>query len=126
MARLVFRGGTSTDDNLTPRPGKDTVSNQGRSPGLSVWEHLAMSTAPGGKAQLIDLDLLGGELAAFADDPTTGGDPGHFVIAPIRRDRSIDQDLLSEWAASRGTGKPHRLTVALRGALAGEARRSND
>ncbi len=124
MARLVFRGGPATVDNLTPRPAKDTRGQPGRSPGLSISDSLEAVAQPGAKAQVIDLDLLGNPLIAFADDPTLeGGEAGHLSIAPTKSDGFVDEDLLQEWAATRGSGNIHRLTVIVTDAVVREVRR---
>ena len=113
MARLVYRGGSPTDDNLTPRPNRDIAGRAGQAPGLSTWETLERAVVPGGKAQVIDLDALKAPLADFPDDPTRGGSPGHLSIAT----GVIDLGLLRDWALSRGSGTPHPLTLLIRDAI---------
>jgi hypothetical protein len=111
---IVYRFGSATDDALTPRP-KDTQSESGRRPGLSVE-----SDGPGQnqKAQKIEVDLLmGNGLAYFPDDPATGGPEGHGVIAPVLASGEIDIRLLNEWASFRGCGVRHRLTQAILDAI---------
>ena len=114
--RVIYRLGSATDDALTPRPGKDTTATVGQQPGLSVWES---GPKPGQKAQKIDPSLLTtGGLAYFPDDPATGGQAGHGVIALVNAVGRVDQVLLEEWASYRGTGKRHRFTQAILDAIA--------
>src|SRR5690242_16848379 len=109
MARLVYRSGSPTDDNLTPRPGKDTTGQPGKSPGLSTFRTLEQAVLPGAKAQAIDLDLLGSPLRGFPDDPESeGGEEGHVAIAPATPAGEVDRELLNQWASTRGTDRPHR------------------
>jgi len=105
---LVYRSGTRTVANFTPRPGRDTVARSGQAPGLST--SLPHELAPGDKVQVLDLSLLQGPLRAFADDPSEGGTPGHVTIAPVDANGNIDQALLEEWADARATGATHPLT----------------
>lgn len=118
MPRLVYRGGSATDDNLTPRAPADTAGDGGQSTGLSVFAALEQAVSPGGKAQVFDLELLEHPLHAFADDPAAaGGVAGHVTIAPVTAAGEIDRDLRLQWAAQRGTGRTHELTTVLRRAL---------
>src|SRR4051812_46201522 len=115
MARLVYRGGSPTDDNFTPRPGKDTIGQPGRTAGLSTFSTLERAVSPGAKAQVIDLDLLASPLQGFADDPDSeGGEEGHVSIAPATPDGDLDDSLLCEWAETRGMDRGHWLTDLLR------------
>lgn len=52
---IVYRGGSRTPDNLTPRPGRDMVEEKR---GLSTFDTLEEATPPGGKAQAIDTSVL--------------------------------------------------------------------
>jgi hypothetical protein len=117
MARLVFRGGSHTDTNLTPRLGPDTSEERGKAPGLSTFTTLERAVKVGSKAQVIDLDLLPPPLKGIPDDPLVGGSEGHVSIAPVSPEGAVDRDLLSEWAATRETGQTHWLTVLLKDAL---------
>jgi hypothetical protein len=118
MARIVYRGGSDSDDNLTPRPGQDEQGQPGRAPGLSVFSNIDEAVEPGGKAQGIDLDQLGEPLRPFPDDPKLeGGVSGHLSIAPATSQGELDRSLLSEWAATRKSGRVHWLTTLLRNAL---------
>jgi hypothetical protein len=56
-------------------------------------------------------------LQAFADDPASGGIPGHVSIAPVNEAGTVDQQQLEDWAASRGTGRQHRFTQIVRDAI---------
>ena len=96
----VYRGGSATPDNLTPRPGVDTT-------GLSTFDNLEAATPPGGKAQVIDTSKLQPPLMATPDAPP----PGHVSIGPQ------DPASIAEWAATRGTGQIHPLTQAIMDAI---------
>ncbi len=125
MARLVYRSGSAREDNLTPRPGKDTVGKPGQAPGLSTFKTLDLAVQPREKAQVIDLDLLESPLRGYEDEPgLEGGVVGHVSIAPARPDGNIDQDLLAEWAATRNSGVTHRLTEVVKNALVDSIKRS--
>ena len=118
MARLVYRSGSARDDNLTPRPGKDTAGKPGQAPGLSTFLTLELAVLPGEKAQVIDLELLEAPLHAYADEPgLEGAVEGHVSIAPAQPDGSIDQELLAAWAATRNTDATHWLTELVKNAL---------
>jgi hypothetical protein len=110
---IVYRRGSKTNRNLTPRPGIDTVGRPGQEPGLSTSETLR----PGVVGQGIDLAMLPATLKAFADDPAIGGSPGHVAIVPVDAAGTIDWQLLQEWAASRNSGQPHPLTIMLENAI---------
>ena len=103
---IVYIWGNLTADNLTPRPGKDTVGQPGQQPGLSAWNGIP----PGRKAQGIDIGNLKVPLMAIRDDPAQGGTDGHFAIVPVDEKGEVDVKQLEDWAASRGTGQTHRLT----------------
>jgi hypothetical protein len=118
MARIVYREGSGSDDNLTPRPGQDEQGQPGQSPGLSTFDSIDQAVKPGGKAQRFDLEHLLPPLHAFPDDPEKeGGIDGHFSIAPATSEGEVDRALLREWAATRNTGQVHWLTVVLRNSL---------
>jgi RHS repeat-associated protein len=97
--RIVFRNGSDTDDNFTPRPGKDDN-------GLSAFTTLEAATPPGGRAQALDVGKLVNLEADFDDTP-----PGHVAIRPR------DPAAMPGWQASRGTGTVHPLTQELKGAI---------
>jgi hypothetical protein len=125
MARLVYRSGSARDDNFTPRPGKDTVGKPGQAPGLSVFSELELSVSLGGKAQVIDLDLLGSPLTGFPDRiGLEGAVEGHVAIAPLGPHGGVDQDLLEEWAQTRNTDHVHWLTELVKRAHVGSIKRS--
>jgi hypothetical protein len=124
MGQLAYRGGSKSDDNFTPR-WKDTQPGPGVMPGLSLFLSLELAVQPGAKAQVLDLDLLVEPLRPFHDDPSLdAGQEGHLSIAPADSQGMIDRQLLEEWARSRGTNRPHRLTQLLKDAIVGEERRS--
>jgi hypothetical protein len=124
MARIVYRGGSDSDDNLTPRPGQDERGLPGQSPGLSVFAAIELAVEPEGKAQKIDVDQLEEPLRAFPDDPELeGGIVDHLSIAPATLDGQVDPVLLGEWAASRNTGQVHWLTTSLRNTIVHPASR---
>ena len=111
---IVYRSGSQTSDNFTPRPEKDTTSKPGKKPGLSTFETLvALKLLPGVKAHKLDLNLLKPPLQAFPDDSIQGGNPGHVAIAPVTPEGNIDQSLLENWASCRRTGVVHILTQVI-------------
>lgn len=101
----VYRGGSASADNLTPRPGVDNT-------GLSTFDTVEAATPPGGKAQVIDTGRLS-SLSAVPDAPP----PGHVSITPG------DPALVEQWAATRGTGQVHPYTQELQNAIVGTVRR---
>src|SRR5690348_8287992 len=115
---FIFRRGTRTAKNLTPRPGKDTAAPAGQVPGLSAYE--ALELAMGEKAQKIDLSLLKPPLAAVPDDPSQGGEAGHITITVLDPAGNVDQQRLEEWAAARDGEQVHPLTQLLAEALVEE------
>ena len=96
--KKTFRGGSATDNNLTPRP-QDVE-------GLSTFDNLEAATKPGGKAQLIDTSKLN-ELEAVADAPPAG----HVSIRPK------DKTRMQEWIDSRDAPEPHPFTQEVRNAI---------
>lgn len=99
--KKVYRMGSGSDQNLCPRPEKDTVGD-GR--GLST-----SSAKPNDKAQVIETDNLGGNLEAVNDHGK------HYAIRPTNDD---DTSKLTEWANSRDVGG-HELTEAVKAARVG-------
>jgi RHS repeat-associated protein len=95
---LVYRSGSNTDLNLTPRP-QDTG-------GLSTFDSPSYFP-PNTKYQTIDTRLLK-ELESVADAPPAG----HVSIRPK------DMTLMKEWIGSRGKDI-HRLTEELKNAIIG-------
>jgi hypothetical protein len=108
IARLVYRHGRLNDKTFTPRPLIDTVERPGQFPGLSTFENLKLRR--GEVAQVIDLTLLQPPLQAIPDDVAAGGTAGHIAIVPIDATGGVDQQLLDEWAATRGGPLAHSLT----------------
>ena len=106
---VVYIWGNKTVDNFTPRVCKDTMEQPGQQPGLSAWDKIP----PGRKAQGIDIGKLGALLRAIPDDPESGGEPGHFTIAPINELGELDREKLEDWAMTRGTERIHELTRIL-------------
>ena len=112
--RFVYRFGSATDDALTPRQ-KDLVGEAGSNPGLSVERSMPPQRQ---KAHTLDLTRLQGTGLAFVpDDESLGGRAEHGVIAPVTEAGVVDDGLLKEWAACRGTGVRHRFTQAILNAL---------
>src|SRR5262249_52285991 len=112
---IVYRIGSSSLDNCTPRPGKDTLGGPGKAPGLSTFESL--NIGPGQKAQVIDLRQLKVPLRAVPDDASLGGTEDHVSIVPVDAFGNIDHQSLQDWAASRGTGRIHPFTQIVRDAI---------
>lgn len=104
---LVYRRGSKFSDNLTPRPGIDTD-------GLSTFDSLEGAVDPGGKAQVIDTEKLR-SLKAVRNEPP----PGHISVTLV----PADEKTLAEWAATRGTGTVHPLTLEILGAIVDTVRR---
>jgi hypothetical protein len=108
----VYRGGSRTPDNLTPRPNIDTQ-------GLSTFETLEQAVRPGGKAQVIDLSRLQAPLVGVSDAPPFG----HISIRPGAELTPKVVQAIAEWTLSRGTGIIHPYTHVLLHAIVGEVRR---
>jgi RHS repeat-associated protein len=102
---VVYRGGSATASNLTPRPGIDTT-------GLSTYDSLERAVGPGGKAQMIDVSKLQ-SLSAIRDLLPLG----HVTIT------RGNVDAVEEWAATRGTEIVHAWTQEIMDAIIGEVRR---
>jgi hypothetical protein len=100
--QYVYRGGSKTDTNMTPRPGKDLS-------GLSTWDHLGFFR-PGEKVQKIDVSQLT-TLIAVVDS-----DDGHVSIT------TGDAEKDAEWASTRGGDTVHPLTTQVQDAVVGELR----
>ncbi len=98
---LVYRGGSASADNLTPRPIKDKD-------GLSAFTTPEAAAPNGGRVQVIDTTLFRTLRAVLDNKP-----PGHVTIVPLKR------SLLPEWMRSRGGAVPHPLTQELQGAIVG-------
>ena len=107
----VYRGGSRTDGNLTPRPGKDDRAD---SPGRGLSTN---TSPPPGKSQMIETDNLGGDLEAVNDSRT------HYAIRPTN---DPNAEKLQEWASTRGSGQTHQYTNAVRNACYGERDRNGN
>ena len=117
MPTYVYRRGSNTILNLTPRDPLDLEDHPGVEPGLSVEDDPgSLNLQKGDKYCVIDLDLLPAALRDWPDDPAGGGVAGHRVIAPATG-RGVDHGTLAAWAASRGSDPPHPLTSALLAAV---------
>lgn len=96
VPKYVYRGGSATDDALTPKP-KDVD-------GLSTFDTPLKATGGhAGKVQKIDTDKLN-DLEAIPNGT------GHVSLIPKNRGE------LADWMAARGTGTPH-LTQEVQDAI---------
>ena len=102
---FVYRSGSKSDANMTPRP-EDDVSPDLHEAGLSTWRALESAIKkPKGTAQKIDLARLDSAiLGCFQDEY------GHVSIVPIDQNGQLDMIVLAEWAATRDTQTLHPLT----------------
>lgn len=107
--KLVYRGGSDSADNLTPRPGKDTDAGDPKR-GLSTFDSLEKALRPGEKAQVIDTSKLTSCGAHCTPD-------GHVSLRPGT------QEELEAWAKTRGTGDVHPLTKEVKEAVVGTVKR---
>ncbi len=108
----VYRGGSTRDKDMTPRPGRDVSSNL-QDAGLSTWRDLESAVKPGGKAQKIDLAKLDhGLLGCFQDEN------GHVSLVPVDAEGNLDMMKLTEWAGSVAAGVSHPLTQMVLRAIA--------
>src|SRR5579859_4754864 len=100
--RMVYRGGSRTNQALTPRAGVDTVAPNGLTPGLSVEDKLEDALGEKNrKAQRLDLEKLKRPLIYVPDNPgIEGGRSGHGVITPVDDQGRVDHAVLEEWANS--------------------------
>ena len=94
----VYRMGSGTNSNMTPRPGKDTSS------GLST----SLEKPTSGKYQTIDISKLEGTGLEAVND--------HGSHVSIRPADDPDFKKLNEWADTRGTENTHKYTEALQDA----------
>jgi len=94
----VYRSGSGTDANMTPRPGKDTTS------GLST----SLEKPTKGKYQIIDIAKLEGTGLEAIND--------HGSHVSIRPKDDPDFIKLREWADSRESSTTHKYTQALQDA----------
>jgi RHS repeat-associated protein len=106
---VVYKAGSRTATNLTPRPGIDTTGLSTFDTPEGAFEHSLSSN----KAQVIEVSRLKPPLRA-APDPEP---PGHVSITPG------DPALIEEWAATRGTDTVHPFTQNIKEAITHEVRR---
>jgi len=102
---FVYRGGSATVKNFTPRPEIDDT-------GLSTFRTLEQAAKPGEKAQVIDIAKLKTLEAHFDDVP-----PGHVSIRP----RNLKE--IEEWSTTREDSIPHSYTQEIINARIDEMRR---
>jgi RHS repeat-associated protein len=107
----VFRGGSTSDANLTPRPDNDI---EGTKRGLSTFDTVEKAAKPGDKFQEIDVSKLGPDLEAFRTPD------GHVSIRP-KNDQGNAK--LKDWASTRGTDTQSPLTKQVADAIVATGRR---
>ena len=105
--KIVYRGGSRTPYNLTPRPGSDMTGDKR---GLSTFDTLEKATPPGGKAQAIDTSKLTCLGAHCSPD-------GHVALRPGT------QAELEAWGATKGTDSVHPYTQEVLDAIVETVRR---
>lgn len=106
---LLYRGGSATQEALTPRPGSDTVGWP--SNGLSTYTVKARACARSTKVQVLSPALLATVPGLqLAPDP---GDPSHIFL------QGNTGALHDEWAASRDSAvsPEHQLTTGVRSSI---------
>jgi RHS repeat-associated protein len=102
--QLVYRGGSRTADNMTPRPGIDDT-------GLSTFDTPGAAAPNGGKVQVIDTSKLKCTVACPDSPP-----PGHVSVRPP------DVAEIPGWAGTRGTGQVSPYTQDILDAVVDEIR----
>ena len=100
----MYRGGSRSADNLTPRPGVDDT-------GLSTFDTPAAAAPNGGKVQVIDTTKLKCTVACPDAPPR-----GHVSIRPP------DAAEIPGWAGMRGTGQISSYTQDIMDAIVDEIR----
>ncbi len=105
VPQLVYRGGSATPANMTPRPDLDLD-------GLSTFDSLEAAVRPGGKAQVIDTTKLRSLCATCTPPP-----PGHVSIS------AGDAAANASWAATRGSESIHPATKEVMDAIVDTVRR---
>jgi hypothetical protein len=103
-SHLVYRGGSRSADNLTPRPGIDST-------GRSTFDTPGAAAPKGGKVQVIDTSKLKCTIACPDAPP-----PGHVSIRPL------DPADIPGWAGTRGTGDISPYTQDIWDAIVDEIR----
>ncbi|MCL2736601.1 MAG: hypothetical protein FWD75_08240, partial [Propionibacteriaceae bacterium] len=109
--QYVYRGGTRSTVNMTPRPGIDDV---GDNPGLSTWTTPEAAAPNGGNVQVIDTTKL--ELCEARCDIAPDG---HVAITPS------DGTTVSDWANTRGSDPPSPQTQDVINAIVGTIKVKN-
>ena len=102
--QYVYREGSRSADNLTPRPGVDDT-------GLSTFDTPAAAAPNGGKVQVIDTTKLKCTVACPDAPPR-----GHVSIRPP------DAAEIPGWAGMRGTGQISSYTQDIMDAIVDEIR----
>lgn len=110
QSQYLYRGGSRTPRNFTPRPGKDTDGYPDN--GLSVFAELARACEGNRKAQALDPGLIAAAASRHLRLAADPGDGDHFFL------QADSEELHLDWSATRdtATGADHHwLTgVALR------------
>ncbi|MGH2351759.1 MAG: hypothetical protein ACRDI2_17810 [Chloroflexota bacterium] len=104
--RFLYKSGSYTATQHTPRPGTDDEPGGG----LSFWNSIDHPMIKSGHVIELDLDLLPSPLTVIPDDQP----PGHRLVRPAGPSFIADP-LLKEWAVTRphAEASPHALTIAL-------------
>lgn len=120
----LYRAGSATAKNLSPRSGIDTADLPGRPPGLSFFStpQAALGAKGAGKVQVLETSDLPADLRLSADDPTEGGTAGHFTLAPVDGSGLVDKARLEEWASRRDGVDVDPLVEAVRSAIVQECK----
>ncbi|HXC79179.1 MAG TPA: fibronectin type III domain-containing protein [Candidatus Acidoferrum sp.] len=106
-ADIVYRGGSDTLNNLTPR----AIDLEGEgAPGLSTWRTAEEALKGNAKVQVIDLNRLPADLQAIEEED------GHVIIT------TRDWESLISWSDLRGTDAANPLSEAIRQTIVGEVR----
>lgn len=106
---LLYRGGSTTQEALTPRPGNDTVGWPAN--GLSTYTVKARACARSTKVQVLSPALLAAVPGLqLSPDP---GDPSHIFL------QGNTAALHDEWAGSRDSSvsPEHSLTTGVRSSI---------
>jgi|ERR1019366_6618751 hypothetical protein len=114
---FVYRSGSRQPRAMTPRLEKDVCDAPGNA-GLSAYVAIEDAVDPGAWCQKIDVAKLTAPLAAYLELD------GHVGITPVKSDGSIDVELLTDWASSRGVEPAHGFTNIVLDAIDETIRRS--